>query len=418
MEHITLPTSVELILRRLKNAGYDAYVVGGCVRDSLMGTEPHDWDICTSARPEETIRLFDDCRIVPTGLKHGTVSVMINDILYEVTTFRTDGDYSDNRHPDTVSFVTDLAADLSRRDFTINAMAYCYDTGIVDLFGGVEDLTKKQVRCVGKPEDRFNEDALRILRTIRFALRFGFTIEENTMKAMVKLKTNILNISAERIRDETIKILSDVDYKKTNEDYFCLFMNMVYSYCGCTNSIVSIPRQLKVSSNMDLTSKLAALFDSYCVKHLRFPNRITNDVRDIHIYSRVILSDIGTWFNINTFKDNFREQQYYARRLLNRSSIDILIKAIALSPFAYRMEPAYAFALYVLQLQLLVCDMREDPVHVHDLLVDGNDLICLGFVGKEIGKALNDLLDLVMRDKVENKKEDLLRVAKRMKEEC
>lgn len=140
MEHITLPTSVELILRRLKNAGYDAYVVGGCVRDSLMGTEPHDWDICTSARPEETIRLFDDCRIVPTGLKHGTVSVMIDDILYEVTTFRTDGDYSDNRHPDTVSFVTDLAADLSRRDFTINAMAYCYDTGIVDLFGGATHM--------------------------------------------------------------------------------------------------------------------------------------------------------------------------------------------------------------------------------------------------------------------------------------
>lgn len=414
MVNIKLPASVEFILRRLKNAGFEAYIVGGCVRDSLMGIEPHDWDICTSARPEETIRVFDDFKIVPTGLKHGTVSVMVANVLYEITTFRSDGEYSDNRHPDSVSFVKDLKTDLSRRDFTMNAMAYCYDTGLVDLYGGAEDVEKKLVRCVGDPIDRFSEDALRILRTVRFAIRFGFEIEEKTLCAMARLQTNVHSISAERIRDELIKILCAIDFNNVNQAYYRFFLAIIYSYCDYDNWDVdfsTIPRQFLHEDN-DLLSILYTLFDAECTKKLRFSNEITKYVRDVRSYSDFIYSEL------NAFIHNERDLQYYARTLLGSSNIDVLKDAIKRIKYTYDINEEFNMLLYMLHLQLLVCDMRSDPVHVSDLDINGYDLMELGFNGKEIGFTMDRLLDMVIYDKVENKKEDLLREAKRMKEEC
>lgn len=191
LNNIKLPMPVQFILNKLNDNGYEGFIVGGCVRDCLLGIKPHDWDICTSALPEQVMELFKDFKVIPTGIKHGTVSVVFDDKpenIFEITTYRIDGEYKDNRHPETVKFVTDLESDLSRRDFTINAIAYNEVKGIVDPFGGYDDIIGKRIKCVGNPNDRINEDALRIMRAIRFALRFNCDIDSETLIAMVKNK--------------------------------------------------------------------------------------------------------------------------------------------------------------------------------------------------------------------------------------
>lgn len=202
---IELPEKVNIIINRLIRNGYDAYAVGGCVRDSALGRIPDDWDITTSAKPKEVKELFD--RTIDTGIAHGTVTVMLDHEGFEVTTYRIDGEYEDSRHPKSVEFTIDLLEDLKRRDFTVNAMAYNNVTGIVDAFHGIEDLNNKVIRCVGKAEDRFGEDALRILRAIRFSAQLGFQIEADTMKAIQKLAINLDNISMERIQVELVKLM-------------------------------------------------------------------------------------------------------------------------------------------------------------------------------------------------------------------
>ncbi len=202
---IEIPSKAARILDRLMNAGHEAYVVGGCVRDSLLGIEPHDWDITTSARPEAVKALFK--KTVDTGLKHGTVTVLLQGEGFEVTTYRVDGAYKDGRHPEKVTFTSSLAEDLRRRDFTINAMAYNDRDGLVDLFGGQKDLEEGLIRAVGCPRERFSEDALRIMRAVRFAARFGFRIEEKTREAAASMAGNLKLVSAERIRAELDALL-------------------------------------------------------------------------------------------------------------------------------------------------------------------------------------------------------------------
>lgn len=199
---ISLPAAPASMLRRLNEGGFQAYVVGGCVRDALMGRVPHDWDICTDARPEQVIALFGENRVAKTGLQHGTVMVIEEGEGYEITTFRTDGHYSDNRHPDSVRFVGDVRSDLARRDFTINAMAYHPDSGLVDAFGGQEDLRARLVRCVGSAEARFQEDGLRLMRALRFASRFSFALAEETGRAIHGCISLLDKIAAERIFSE------------------------------------------------------------------------------------------------------------------------------------------------------------------------------------------------------------------------
>ena len=203
--HITLPDKVGLIIQKLTDEGFEAYAVGGCVRDSLLGKEPNDWDITTSALPHEVKSIFR--RTIDTGIQHGTVTVMFGKVGYEVTTYRIDGKYEDGRHPKQVTFTASLEEDLKRRDFTINAMAYNDERGIVDLYGGLEDMDRGIVRAVGDPVDRFNEDALRILRAVRFAAQLDYDIDEGTLEAIKELAPNLSLISAERIRTELQKLL-------------------------------------------------------------------------------------------------------------------------------------------------------------------------------------------------------------------
>ncbi len=202
---ITIPEKGQAIINTIRNAGFEAYIVGGCVRDSLLGRKPEDWDITTSARPEQVKALFP--RTVDTGLQHGTVTVMMNGEGFEVTTYRIDGEYEDSRHPSEVIFTPDLEEDLRRRDLTINAMAYNEEEGLVDKFGGMEDLEAGIVRCVGRAEERFREDALRILRAVRFSAQLGFSIEEETLAAAAELAHTLNRISAERIQTELVKLM-------------------------------------------------------------------------------------------------------------------------------------------------------------------------------------------------------------------
>ena len=266
-----IPNDVKVILNKLNKSGYEAYVVGGCVRDSLIGKKPKDWDICTNAKPEETMEVFKGFHIIPTGLQHGTITVMLNGEGYEITTQRVDGDYSDGRHPDAVSFTSSLAEDLARRDFTFNAMAYSEEEGIVDLYGGVEDLKYKRLKCVGNPIERFNEDALRIMRAIRFSSVLGTKIEENTHNAMVELYKNLDKIAKERINVEFSKMLCGKTPMFLLSEYHFIFsyiipeikpmigfkQNNPYHWLDVWNHSLHVLFEVK---EKDLPLRLAALF--------------------------------------------------------------------------------------------------------------------------------------------------------------
>lgn len=214
-----MPKNVDTAISLLQSAGFEAYAVGGCVRDSLLGKTPNDWDITTSAKPEDMKSVFINFHCIDTGIKHGTVTVVIDGEPLEITTFRLDGEYEDNRHPKSVTFTSNLGADLGRRDFTVNAMAYSKMTGTVDLFGGQNDLKNKIIRCVGDPDRRFNEDALRILRALRFASALDFEIEEKTAQSLLKNCALLGNISEERIAKELLKLVCGKGAKRILTDF-------------------------------------------------------------------------------------------------------------------------------------------------------------------------------------------------------
>ena len=224
---INIPSDANELIHTLQNHGNSAYVVGGCVRDSIIGRQIHDWDICTSATPDEMLEIFKDKKVIETGLKHGTITVVVKGESYELTTFRIDGKYSDNRRPDSVIFTSSLIEDLKRRDFTINAMAYNDDEGLIDPFGGLEDIEYKKIQCVGSAKDRFGEDALRILRAIRFASQLEFVITPETSYEINKQYKNLKNISIERINSEFCKIAASRDFcveMVLYKDVFALFI--------------------------------------------------------------------------------------------------------------------------------------------------------------------------------------------------
>ena len=214
-----MPKNVDIAINLLQSAGFEAYAVGGCVRDSLLGKTPNDWDITTSAKPEDMKSVFADFHCIDTGIKHGTVTVVIDGEPLEITTFRLDGEYEDNRHPKSVTFTSNLGADLGRRDFTVNAMVYSKKTGTVDLFGGQNDLKNGIIRCVGDPDRRFNEDALRILRALRFASALDFEIEEKTAQSLLKNRALLGNISEERISKELLKLVCGKGAKRILTDF-------------------------------------------------------------------------------------------------------------------------------------------------------------------------------------------------------
>lgn len=422
MERITIPNAAELIINRLEEHGFEAYVVGGCVRDSIMGITPHDWDICTSALPEQIIEAFSDMKVIPTGLKHGTVTVVIDGSEFEVTTYRIDGEYTDNRHPEAVEFVKDLKLDLMRRDFTINALAYNHKSGIIDYFNGVKDIHNKVIRCVGNPNDRFSEDALRIMRAIRFATRFGFEIEQETRKSLFTHQSLLRNISAERINSELIKTLQHITFE-TNVgllvDMMTLLTEVVPEFGGCDIQKISVRLLRSIS---DIEVRLALLFDfddndiQNVLYRLRFSNYLFKSVTTIVKYGRRIMNDLN---QLEIVKESiscneYDKTDYYEVRLLHDIGHKLSTWSILYTySFFDKDDNDNQDILRALFLKTIRCEI---PYRLADLRVKGNDLISLGYNGKEIGNVLNMLLDMVMRQTVPNDRDKLIQVAKSIKE--
>ena len=384
------------LLDTLHRAGYAAYVVGGCVRDSLLGLTPHDWDLCTSALPQQVMELFGAQRCIPTGLQHGTVTVKQSGALYEITTFRTEGTYTDGRHPDEVHFVPDVREDLARRDFTINAMAYNEKEGLVDPFGGQADLQSGIVRAVGVPRQRFTEDALRILRLYRFAARFGFAIDPPTAQAAQELCAHLDCVSVERIEEELAKLLSAPAPAAYLDKKILLVILPELSSEALAAAKPVVDACPAGAENLPI--RLAALLYSLgedgtrrTLKRLRCSNAL---IEEAAVLVREAVPGVPVSLNI------------YARRLLGKYNL-CTVQRIAALGTALQPERAADFAA----LSELAEQLDADGVccRVSQLAVNGRDLMAAGIpAGPGIRKVLEALLDGVIREEYPNERQALL----------
>ncbi|MDU4953329.1 MULTISPECIES: CCA tRNA nucleotidyltransferase [Clostridium] len=401
--NIFIPQKVKFILDTLISNGFDAYIVGGCVRDSILNKIPNDYDVTTNAFPDDIMRLFD--KIIPTGISHGTVTVLIDKEPFEVTTFRTESDYLDNRHPSKVFFVKDVKEDLSRRDFTINSMAYNTKYGLVDPFNGVKDLNLKIIRCVGDSSLRFKEDALRMLRAIRFSSQLDFQIDNNTLSAISENKDLLKNISAERIRDELIKmLLSDKAFIAINhmintktlkvilpELYEILLTNK------SLNNIDLLPNKLYIRlcylmiplENFKLCKGL--------LKHLRFDNNTIN--LTMKFYDAI-------------FKNFNLQDRVSIKNLIYNISKNNIFDFLSLLKIIYINDFDHIKLIENAQLQVEDIISNKEPLSIKDLKINGNDLKELGIKdGRIIGSILNFLLENVLRNPEINTKNHLLKLS-------
>ena len=384
------------LLDTLHRAGYAAYVVGGCVRDSLLGLTPHDWDLCTSALPQQVMELFGAEKCIPTGLQHGTVTVKQSGALYEITTFRTEGTYTDGRHPDEVHFVPDVRKDLARRDLTINAMAYNEKEGLVDPFGGQADLQSGIVRAVGVPRQRFTEDALRILRLYRFAARFGFAIDPPTAQAAQELCAHLDCVSVERIEEELAKLLSAPAPAAYLDKKILLVIlpELSSEALAAAKPVVDACP----AGEQALPVRLAALLLSLgedgirrTLKRLRCSNAL---IEEAAVLVRETVPGVPVSLNI------------YARRLLGKYNL-CTVQRIAALGTALQPERAADFAV----LSELAEQLDADGVccRVSQLAVNGRDLMAAGVpAGPGIRKVLEALLDGVIREEYPNERQALL----------
>lgn len=382
-----LPKNVDFILKELNKNGYEGYIVGGCVRDYLMGTEPHDYDITTSALPEEVKSIFS--HTVDTGIQHGTVTVVIDKIGYEITTYRIDGEYKDNRHPEEVIFTDKLSGDLSRRDFTVNAIAYNPLNGYVDLFNGRDDINKKIIRGVGVPAKRFQEDALRMMRAVRFSAQLDFSIEENTLKALKDNADLIENISIERIREEFFKLLLsnhnerlDILLNSGMTEYFLPeILNRKYDY-----------------SKINGLSKDIVVRLSYVLSHI--------DSKNVNKIMKRLKTDNKTGAavtNIVKYVDYKITDDYSMRKLINLTGENTL-NLIEVMGALNNSDMINEVNIYN--------RVKNDCCTLKSLDLTGNDLMSIGIKGKEIGEVLNKALDLVMKEPNKNNREVLLNIIK------
>ena len=384
------------LLDTLHRAGYAAYVVGGCVRDSLLGLTPHDWDLCTSALPQQGMELFGAEKCIPTGLQHGTVTVKQGGGLYEITTFRTEGAYTDGRHPDEVHFVPDVREDLARRDFTINAMAYNEKEGLVDPFGGQADLQSGILRAVGVPHQRFTEDALRILRLYRFAARFGFAIDPPTAQAAQELCAHLDCVSVERIEEELAKLLSaPAPAAYLDEKILGVVLpELSPEALAAAKPVVDACPAGEQALPVRLAALLLSLGEDGTRRTLRRLRCSNACIEETAVLVREVVSGVPVSLNI------------YARRLLGKYNLCTVQRLAALGT-ALQPERSADFAA----LSELAERLDADGVccRVSQLAVNGRDLMAAGVpAGPGIRKVLEALLDGVIREEYPNERQALL----------
>lgn len=375
-----LPSDTEYIIETLQKNGYEAYAVGGCVRDMLNGDTPHDFDITTSAEPEAVISLFK--KTVPTGIKHGTVTVIINGVPNEVTTYRTDGEYRDHRRPDSVIFVKSLREDLARRDFTVNAMAYNKNDGLKDFFGGKQDIQNRILRAVGEPERRFYEDALRILRLFRFSSVLGFNIEENTLKAALEYAPTLKNVSAERIYSELLKTVcgkNPAALKPLTDIGGLGFLGLNtapdYGILPLLNSADTKLFAFLYSGGADVTAAL---------DFLKVPNKTKKAARDMLTLLNMPLP---------VSKPEIKEMLYLTSPLSVENYFDYK------AAYGENCENARNMLSEIIE--------NAEPYKISDLKIRGKDLKKLGISGRGVGETLENLRRLVINDPTLNTKKRL-----------
>lgn len=390
---IAIPQNVKKLINILEKSSFEAYAVGGCVRDSLMNRIPNDWDICTSALPGQMKACFKDFRTVETGLKHGTLTVIFDGEPYEITTFRRDGEYLDHRHPTEVEYVSDLQTDLSRRDFTVNAMASHPEKGVVDFFGGISDLNKKLIRCVGNPDLRFTEDALRIMRGVRFASVLGFSIEEETENAIFKNAYLLNEIAAERITVELKKTIVGKNAPYIMKKYRCVFAQRIPEWLKYSDEEWNNLCDCLGNLPQDVSLRLAALYSGIetdetenSLKNLKFEKSIQQEV--------IALKD--------SLSMELLPNQSSMCRFLNKLGEERGRKALILRS-----------ALYGSQKENFECmeqvTSEKRCFTLRDLAVNGYDLRKLGSKsGYEIGDKLDFLLQKVMDGELPNEKDALI----------
>lgn len=389
-----LPKGAEFVLRRLHEKGFQAYVVGGCVRDTLLGREPKDWDICTNALPEEMQRIFADCHVIETGLQHGTLTVMYHHEPFEVTTFRVDGEYTDHRHPDEVIFVADVREDLSRRDFTVNAMAWSPETGVVDAFGGQEDLAAGVIRCVGEPEKRFGEDALRIMRALRFASVYGFRIDPATDAAIHALKHTLADVAAERIRVELAKLLCGAGAG-----------DILRAYPDVMQAI------MPPLARVDWPSTVAALEASPRTETFRLA-LLLHQLAPTE--AKAVLASLKPDNGTRDWVLMLVTNQNYDFRPTRHSLLTALSLFGETETYELLTVRQAKGATDVEALRDVLGDVLWDGVcySVKDMAVNGRDMLALGAKGKAVGETLNHLLSLLIAEKLPNERDALLEAAK------
>lgn len=396
---IILPDDVKVIVSRLISNGYEAYAVGGCVRDSIIRRVPGDWDITTSARPEEVKKLFK--HTINTGIQHGTVTVMLHHTGYEVTTYRLDGEYEDGRHPKSVEFTNSLIEDLKRRDFTINAMAYNDETGLVDEFDGREDLRSGIIRCVGNPAERFGEDALRMLRAVRFSAQLGFEIERDTVAAIKELAPSIAKVSRERIHTEFGKILLSPHPE---------YMGRVYEYGLSRYTLPELDGVAERETALKLAGRVPAkLFFRYAALLYELgADGVRNALKSLKLDNRTVDGAVKlSGLHGMELSDDEKE----IRRLASRCGAEWFSHAMEFEACYYEVtnQKTFAEAVEKAREHFKTITDRGDCLDTKNLAIDGAALIACGTEpGKEVGRLLNEALELVLENPEINTRERLL----------
>lgn len=436
---MNLPDQICEILERLENAGFEAYVVGGCVRDYIMGLSAHDFDITTAALPEQVCGVFSDCKVIETGLKHGTVTVLYKGMSVEITTFRSDGEYSDGRHPDSVSFTTCIEDDLSRRDFTMNGIAYSPKRGFVDPFGGEQDIRAKLIRCIGNPHKRFGEDALRILRGLRFSSMLGFEIEAETAQAIKDLRDTLPRVSNERIFSELTRLLCGMDVRRVMMDFSDVFAEILpplevmigyEQHCIYHNSTVyehtaraveNAPCEPALRLAMlfhDMGKPLCKIEDMEGAWH--FPGHANESMKLADELLRQYKASNELRERVTTIV------KYHDYPLdLSRKHIRKLLAKVGMERFRDIMYAHMAddgakanFCTYRIDIARQAIEIAEDIttqqacLSIKDLEISGTDLKAVMQPSPQMGAVLRRLLDEVLDEKLKNERNALLNRAK------
>lgn len=444
--NIVLPKNVKLIIDILNKNDFEAFVVGGCVRDSIIGLTPHDWDICTNAKPEEIKNCFSNFNTFDSGLKHGTISIVIDSEVFEVTTYRIDGAYSDNRRPDSVTFTSDIAKDLARRDFTVNAMAYNEQYGLLDPYGGRNDLSEKIIRCVGNSDFRFNEDALRIIRALRFASVYDFVIENETSESISKNADLLKNIAVERISVEFNKLLCGNGTEEILNKYrdviavFIPEIKPMFDYSQHTKhhnrdlwhhttySVKSIDKMPLLRMSMllhDIGKPKACKRDEDGTCHFKGHPKYSAEMAETILRRLKYPTDfIETCVTLIKYHDvRFNGSKCQLRHVMSAigdKNVELLLK-IQRADIMAQSEYKHKEKLEKLNLACRVYEeilADKDCFTLKQLEINGNDIKKLGVTeGVKIGKILKMLLSLVIEDKLENEKSALLNKAEEIRDE-